>query len=299
MSRAFGIELECHLPAGKTRSQLAEAIRRKARVRAACERYNHNVSMDHWKLVDDGSLGSDRNTSAEVVSPILEGEEGIQTARRVVEAIRDFGCQISTKCGLHVHVYAGDLKLEQLRALAINFVHCETAFDAIVPPSRRRDLNVYVLSNRTAFGGDYDNESINKAIDAFKSANTIEQLVRVVSDAGRPHDDWTARYRKLNFCAYQRYKTVEFRQHSGTVEPDKVENWVRLCLGFVDRSTNSRPRQRPSHRPHVPARELAMLMNFVKATPSMRAFYLMRRRELAKADAHREAARQTTQPIAE
>jgi hypothetical protein len=43
-----------------------------------------------------------------------------------------------------------------------------------------------------------------------------------------------ARYHKLNLTAYRRHRTVEFRQHSGTLEANKAINWVLLCLRMVD-----------------------------------------------------------------
>jgi hypothetical protein len=166
-TRTFGVELECHLPAGKSHGDLADALRRKARVHARCEKYNHTTQA-HWKVTTDRSLGYDRNSGAEVVSPILRGEEGIEEARRVTAAMNAFGCTISVKCGLHVHVGASDLSVDELRKLAISFVQAETAFDAIVPPSRRRDLNQYIQSNRTAFGGNYDSDAINRAIGCLQ-----------------------------------------------------------------------------------------------------------------------------------
>jgi hypothetical protein len=44
------------------------------------------------------------------------------------------------------------------------------------------------------------------------------------------------RYFKVNLQALRVHGTVEFRQHSGTVDGTKVENWVRFLLGFVERS---------------------------------------------------------------
>src|SRR5579871_5508506 len=286
-NRTFGIELEVHLPPSATKGQLAAAIRRQARVNVRTEQYNHSTQA-HWKVTTDASVGHD--AGAEVVSPVLSGEAGIQEARRVTAAIREFGCTISVRCGFHVHVNAADLSLEQLRTLAINFVHCETAFDAIVPPSRRRDLNRYILSNRTAFGGSYDNDAINRAIDAYASAATRQDLIGVVSSSAQKSFGRysVTRYRKLNLTALDRYGTVEFRQHSGTVDPDKVENWVRLCVAFVERSKNSRPRKRPSTRPHVASHELSMLLRFVRAEPSVRKFYHDRRRKLSDAQLQRD-----------
>jgi Putative amidoligase enzyme len=75
-NRTFGIELEAHLPAGRTKGELADLIRRRAGVRARCETYNHNT-RDFWKLTTDASLGYDRDAGVEVVSPVLRGGDGL------------------------------------------------------------------------------------------------------------------------------------------------------------------------------------------------------------------------------
>jgi hypothetical protein len=296
--RTFGIELEMHLPEGKTRGMLATAIRKHARVNIKCTRYDH-MTRDYWRVTTDASLGYDRRRSAEVVSPILTGERGIAATRKVAEAALEFGCTVSAKCGFHVHVGVKDCTLDELRKLAINFVSCETAFDAIVPPSRRRDSNNFIQSNRTDFGGGYFNGGVNKAIDAFTACADIASLIRSVSAASAPEgrDYWRAtRYRKLNLSCYDRQKTVEFRQHAGTVEADKIEHWIRLCVAMVERSRKSQPRKRPSEKEHNQATELGMLLKFLRLSDESVEFFRKRRIEFLDLKAKPVVARQS-QPM--
>jgi hypothetical protein len=42
------------------------------------------------------------------------------------------------------------------------------------------------------------------------------------------------RYQKLNLESLERHGTIEFRQHSGTVDAEKAVNWVRLCTAFIE-----------------------------------------------------------------
>lgn len=88
-TRTFGLELEAHLPDGKTHGQLATLIRRMARVHARCESYNHGTRT-HWKLTTDGSLGTAYTASVEVVSPVLSGEAGVLEAGRVCVWMQNF-----------------------------------------------------------------------------------------------------------------------------------------------------------------------------------------------------------------
>ena len=297
--RTFGIELEMHLPEGKTQGMLAAAIRKHARVDIKCTRYDH-MTRDYWRVTTDASLGYDRSRSAEVVSPILTGERGIADARKVAEAALELGCTVSAKCGFHVHAGVADLTLDELRKVAINFVSMETAFDAIVPPSRRRDSNSFIQSNRTAFGGGYFNGGVNKAIDAFTACADIRSLVSAVSAASAPGGNGMShatRYRKLNLSAYDRQKTVEFRQHAGTVEADKVEHWIRLCVAMVERSRKSQPRKRPSEKEHNPATELGMLLKFLRLSDDSVEFFRKRRIEFLELKAKPVATPVAVQPV--
>ncbi len=45
-----------------------------------------------------------------------------------------------------------------------------------------------------------------------------------------------SRYYKVNLRSYQRHGTIEFRQHSGTVNFVKICNWVRFLSAFIDES---------------------------------------------------------------
>lgn len=52
-----------------------------------------------------------------------------------------------------------------------------------------------------------------------------------------------SRYFKVNLMSFQRHGTIEFRQHSGTVNATKIANWVRFLGQFID---NSKARNTPA-----------------------------------------------------
>ena len=41
------------------------------------------------------------------------------------------------------------------------------------------------------------------------------------------------RYFKVNPQSYSRHKTIEFRQHAGSINYDKISNWVLFLNGLV------------------------------------------------------------------
>ena len=51
------------------------------------------------------------------------------------------------------------------------------------------------------------------------------------------------RHSKLNTKSYVKYKTIEFRHHSGTVEFDKIQNWILFLHNLVEYSSDKRVSQ--------------------------------------------------------
>lgn len=200
----FGVELELIMPRGMSHAQLASHIA-VGGVPCVSEVYNHSV-RNHWKVVTDGSLG-DYYRGAEVVSPVLQGQEGFEATRKVCQTLTRLGCKVNRKCGLHVHVGVRNEQIDFFKRLARLYQVAETAIDQVLAPSRRGYSNVYCQPVR-----------VNSALD---HATTVSQVASTVS---------SSRYCKLNLHSFARHGTVEFRQHQGTVEGDKVIHWVQFCL---------------------------------------------------------------------
>lgn len=204
-NRTFGIELEVVQSVSVTYAAL-----QAAGINAHAEGYNH-TARDHWKVVTDGSVAG----GSEVVSPILRGEEGIQEARKVAQALTDAGITVDRRCGFHVHIGGGDLTADELKTMIKRYAAFEGQIDGFMPRSRRGAANQYCRSM----------ESHAQAVDRI-TAPDARGVAQRLGD----------RYRKLNVQSLWRQGTVEFRHHSGTVDPDKIENWVRFCAGFVEAS---------------------------------------------------------------
>ena len=199
----FGIEIEAY---NCSMSRLAHELR-DAGITVTVEGYNH-TTRDHWKLVTDGSLQG--NDTFELVSPILVGEAGLKELEKVCWVLDLCNVKVNDSCGLHVHLDAESFNMTTWKNLALTYKHLENLIDAFMPVARRN--NTYCKS--------LDHVSDEK----IKSARTIDDLRDVFN---------RDRYHKVNFEAYSRHKTVEFRQHSGTTNFTKMENWVRFLNGLI------------------------------------------------------------------
>lgn len=212
----FGVEIECYLPVGSSHSTIARLIS-EAGVDCNAEHYNH-TARPAWKVVSDGSL-SNYTQGCEIVSRVLKGEEGFEEIRKVCQVLVAHGAKVNKSCGFHVHVGIAAESLQTTKNLVRLYQGSESVINSLLSPSRR--YNPFASSHQVS----------QSALDA---ANDMDSLVRSVGQRpGLANVRTSYRYRKVNLMAYYQHRTVEFRQHQGTVEGQKVENWVRLCLRLV------------------------------------------------------------------
>lgn len=201
-----------------------------------------------WKLVRDASLTveSPHDLCFELVSPVLQGEEGLVELRLLMENLRRLGIATNHSCSFHVHVDATGEDDDQQAVAAMGtlrgiqnvagcFLALESAFDLLVGLSwdknehhRRADQNKYCRSNRLNLGP----VSNRQRWDRISTTLNFTHLVNVVS----PN-----RYHKLNLqniIDRQRPSTCEFRGHGGVENLEEAEAWVRLLLRFCQQASS-------------------------------------------------------------
>lgn len=208
VSYTFGVEIECGVP----RHALRNAANHTG-FNYQYEDYNHIDGRSYFKFVHDGSLRLDN--AIECVSPVLKGSDGKRTLKVACQTLNQAGANVDSSCGLHVHIGADGLTDEQYCNVFVNYLYLESLVDSFMAPSRRD--NTYAKSLR------HRDESI-------KNARTIDEMRDVLG----------SRYFKVNAESYRRHKTIEFRQHQGSTNFDKIFNWVSFCGKLVNWSKNNR-----------------------------------------------------------
>lgn len=209
-NRKFGVEIEAY---GIEQSRIAQLIR-NAGVECYVEGYNHTTRR-HWKVVTDGSL--DGTNTFELVSPILEGLQGIEELQKVCEVLEAARVKINKSCGLHIHFDASGFGLQQVKNMLFNYASFENEIDSFMPNSRRANNNTYC-------------KSVIGYEARVERASNMQQLAGVFS----------SRYFKVNLQSYSRHNTIEFRQHSGTVEFKKISNWIMFLHNLTEYSKTKR-----------------------------------------------------------
>jgi len=217
----FGIELECY---DVNRHDVAYALQQAGLPVEVAGYTGNNYSV--WQLKNDGSIQG--NCGFEVVSPILQGEAGIEQVRKVCEILTTIGAKVNTSCGFHVHHDVAGWGIKEFRNLFKRFIKFEGAMDSIQPRSRRSNNNRYIQT----VSGIYDTKTKQGCEARMADVETCRS-VRQLSDLFNG-----SRYFKLNLQSFFRSGTVEFRHHAGTVDADKVENYIRLTAGMVSEAAN-------------------------------------------------------------
>lgn len=213
--RNFGVEMEFY---GCTPSDLIfQASLLGLNVQDAG--YTHQTTP-HWKIVSDGSVtgtGTGGNGGLELVSPILNGYEGVRALAAASRALALAGARVNRTCGVHVHLDASDLTPNQIGNVVANYADAQTAIDFLVPESRRSTVH-----NR------YCNPINEYSLPRLRSAQTLSDLA-----SAQP-----GRYHKVNIQSLHRHGTIEFRQHAGSIDGQKIAHWLSLMQAIVE-STKS------------------------------------------------------------
>ena len=220
-NRTFGIEIEGLSPV--SRERLAQILQR-AGVQCHYEGYNHRT-RSHWKIVTDGSIIEQNGEYGfELVSPPLRGAHGLEEIKKVCKALNEAGCKVNRSCGLHVHHDASDYDVEAFKNLYAIYIRYEAAIDELVSESRRGQRNAYCHS----LGGEI-------GLARIRSVQQMDQLL---------YEVYPSRYMKLNCQSYVVHGTIEFRQHQGTMDGEKIANWVVLTQMMVERAVAGKIRMK-------------------------------------------------------
>tara|TARA_R110000772_G_scaffold169887_1_gene281782 strand:+ start:5362 stop:6153 length:792 start_codon:yes stop_codon:yes gene_type:complete len=179
--------------------------------------YTHAVHSG-WKIVTDASLP---RGGGELVSPILEGDNGMMQLKVASEALIAIGCTVNLQCGVHVHHDATNLNVNDIKNVLKLYIKFEKAIDLIMPLSRRNGRSRWCATNNIK----NDVSETFKGIDAESSIRGLAQ-----SFFG------SRRYYNVNLMAYLAHGTIEFRQHGGTLEFEKIEAWVLLTKAIMTRA---------------------------------------------------------------
>lgn len=177
---------------------------------------DHTDHSDAWKVVYDSSI-NDFAETCEIVSPVLCGENGWYQLLTMCEIFARVGFGVNRSCGTHVHIGCRDEEWSTIASVAVTYNNAYTAYDSIVAPSRRgagrwckpySPVNIAKIANSV------------RPSDVFRGDGPCADVSHTTNHYVR------SRYHAVNLTAYYQRKTIEFRQHGGTVEFEKISRWI-------------------------------------------------------------------------
>lgn len=211
-AKRIGIEIEFF---GVNYRTVVAAIKRTG-VAVSYEGYTHNV-MDSWKLVTDASVtstGTGTSRGLELVSPPLTIDQMEDQLKKVLGVLNELGAKVNTTCGVHVHHEIDDLTVDNIKNVYNIYSKHQDHINSLMPASRRQEA--------TARSG-YCRAITKRELDLVNQATSIIDI-RHAQDG---------RYRVINFQAYIKYGTIEFRQHAGSTDFEKLFNWIKITQSLI------------------------------------------------------------------
>jgi len=241
-TQKFGIELELTSAVGVLPEAIADKMPRNAGKVKVVDSYTEGRDpyKGGWKIVPDSSIVCSSTlpncNTFELVSRVLEGGKGLSEVTDVTRALSKFNpkLKVNKSMGFHVHVDVSGKSLQQLIKVCQNFIKYEDVMDSFMPPSRRTgspESDRYFQSNKASVDQHVGGISSNKKRHtALADCQDIASLAKLMNRSGR--------YYKLNLqnLVSGRQPTIEFRQHSATINYDKISAWVRFCVALVTNS---------------------------------------------------------------
>jgi len=184
---------------------------------------------------------------AEIVTPVYAN---CQVAREhlisVCNVLERLGCTVNARCGLHVHIGNAPLNdgVSASDFTGASIAHSERTgeyytdhaepFDAAII----KDWMVRYTRMQTTRNG------INAMLPASRHNNRMCQRlslseIEYANTIGELQDATHGKFSSINLQTWSK-GTVEFRQHSGTIDAEKIWAWVQFLINLVGHTIENR-----------------------------------------------------------
>jgi hypothetical protein len=235
MPRRFGLEVEF---AGSVQGA-ADALRAAGLGDGVIYPYNRNASGGLWTIKRDGSVGN----GGEMVSPVLEIDNDAhrEQVTAAIMALRSSGARTEATAGVHVHIDGTDMNAEQVAAVARCFAKFEDCIYRVASSGWQS-----VRAGATRYAKPMPIETVAKIAKA-KTRDNLGKAYYGVADAnaaevaGRQHHN-SARYYGLNLHSWFYRKTIEFRVFNSSLNPERIQGYIGMCMAIVQDSKNGKRR---------------------------------------------------------
>ncbi len=181
-TRKFGVEIETH----------------------QCRNYRRLNGATEWGCVYECSTDG-----REFISPVLQGDEGLDEVHSFLSLTDDWGWTVNNRCGLHIHLDLSEETSEECLRIAYAYRKTYSLWKAFVTSNRR--------TNNMCGSPQYDIRDITRC--------------EHIEDFAEARD----RFEFVNWRSYLKQNSFEVRIYQGTLNPREICNWIKLHARFIDR----------------------------------------------------------------
>ena len=217
-----------------------------------------NITCEH-----DGSIAG-----GEYVTGVLKGDAGFKQLYKICSFLSN-RCKVDRTCGVHVHIGGVVFNKSFVVLSYLLGRKIENDIFSILPPSRRGNrycgdlLDLGIQSIFDEYGYEYGIQiAYEKLYEALSNGKKLGKSFNKLK--GHPQGRYCGQYHDVPFQKILRYKwlnlvpctfnqrnwspskqqmstpqtntplTIEFRNHSATLNYTKIKNWVLICMAFVN-----------------------------------------------------------------
>jgi len=225
---------------------------------------NDNVPSEVG-ISEDGSL----DNGVEIVTPPAMGADAERIIEESCEGLKLSGYGIEKSCGLHIHLDAPEYRKngKNFARLWEFGIASESIIYQMLPLSRRnnRYCGSLLRVNGTAPEGAPDLKKCEKKL--YGDDQTDSEIER----AKRNRYD-SRRYCGLNLHSIFYRGTCEVRYHSGTMEPEKIKEWIVLWMLIMDVAKRTPIRESRSLAKLEGEAKLRKFLNVIRADERSREY---------------------------
>jgi len=208
----------------------------------------HSNGLENvWISESDSSVTNNigRGMAHEVISPIMVGQDGLSTVRRVMKSMFEAGARTNGSCGTHLTIGVRNSSARVRRMSpgnmarrigrmvdAYNYFY-EGAFCRLVSPTRRNGApEIQRLMRQGIIDNDYGGQRIrysSSVPNTFGTGTKSHYSKMMQHLVGRGC---------VNLSGFAAHGIIEFRQHNGTLNGDDISNWAGLIQKLISWAIN-------------------------------------------------------------
>lgn len=211
--RTYGVEIECQVRERIWTNEVGAELQRQLVA------MGNNIGSDGSIAHRDGHRGIELRTPA--LSPKLFEKHIQETCALLAKA----EAKTDKSCGLHIHIGNHPADYHYIIAVCEFMRKFEPDIYSMLPPSRKS--NSYCMKMDSRFWEQTHDLRTLKNLEGLKTNFYGQGNLSNAKSHGNGK-----RYYGCNIHSLFYRGTIEFRYHSGTVEPQKIINWQKMADGI-------------------------------------------------------------------